>query len=63
MEIKQLCLRIFVGNRRSMDINDLIANTLGCILGYLIIQRLLHINSIKIWMNRFMVCNQSEQLH
>ncbi|MCQ6288539.1 VanZ family protein [Bacillus cereus] len=63
IEITQLCLRIFAGNGRMMDINDLIANTLGCILGYLIIQRLLQINSIKIWMNHFMVYNQSKQLH
>lgn len=60
IEITQLCLRIFVGNGRSMDINDLIANTLGCTFGYLIIQRFFQIDNIKIWLNCLVVYKSSK---
>ena len=33
-EVIQLILRIFIGNGRSVDINDIIANTLGVVCGY-----------------------------
>ncbi|MBC2683536.1 VanZ family protein [Bacillus toyonensis] len=55
IEIIQLCLRIFIGNGRSMDVNDLIANTLGCIVGYLVIQKVFQINCIRTWLQHFVV--------
>jgi glycopeptide antibiotics resistance protein len=38
IEITQFILQITVSNGRSMDINDLISNTLGGVLGYVIIK-------------------------
>ncbi|MEK5040128.1 VanZ family protein [Sporosarcina sp. FSL K6-3457] len=36
----QLLIRILLGNGRSTDINDLIANTLGTVIGFLIIKEM-----------------------
>ncbi|HIW33092.1 MAG TPA: VanZ family protein [Candidatus Paenibacillus intestinavium] len=41
IEVFQLIMRIVFGNGRSTDINDLIANTFGGIIGYLILKTLL----------------------
>lgn len=37
----QMVIRITLGNGRSTDINDLIANTVGALAGYIVINRLL----------------------
>lgn len=41
IEVFQMMIRIIFGNGRSTDINDLIANTVGAILGYIVINGLL----------------------
>ncbi|MDN4605122.1 VanZ family protein [Paenibacillus sp. F6_3S_P_1C] len=40
IEVLQLIIRVTLGNGRTTDINDLIANTAGSIIGYLIFHRL-----------------------
>jgi glycopeptide antibiotics resistance protein len=45
-EVTQLLIRIILGNGRSTDINDLIANTLGAVIGFLIIKVMLKISFI-----------------
>lgn len=47
-EVFQLMIRIVFGNGRSTDINDLIANTIGAIVGYILIKALL---KRKVWDN------------
>jgi glycopeptide antibiotics resistance protein len=45
-----MMIRIICGNGRSTDINDLIANTVGAILGYIVINGLLkRSNGNHIW--------------
>ncbi|MCH1627169.1 VanZ family protein [Ferdinandcohnia quinoae] len=39
-EVIQLLIKIILGNGRSTDINDLIANTLGAVIGFLIIRKI-----------------------
>lgn len=39
-EVTQLLMRIIFGNGRSTDINDLLANTLGAVIGFLLIREL-----------------------
>lgn len=39
-EVTQVLIRIILGNGRSTDINDLIANTLGTVIGFLIISEI-----------------------
>lgn len=39
-EFTQLLMRIIFGNGRSTDINDLLANTLGAVIGFLLIREL-----------------------
>ena len=39
-EVTQLLIRIILGNGRSTDINDLFANTLGTVIGFLIIREI-----------------------
>lgn len=55
IEITQLILRITVSNGRSMDINDLISNTLGGVLGYVLIKSLIKNQSFSKIINRFKV--------
>ncbi|MNO14924.1 VanZ like family protein [compost metagenome] len=38
IELLQLLIRVTLGSGRSTDINDLIANTVGCILGFMILK-------------------------
>ncbi|WP_440115439.1 VanZ family protein [Paenibacillus sp. QZ-Y1] len=40
IEMLQLIIRVTLGNGRTTDINDLIANTVGSIMGYLIFHRI-----------------------
>ncbi|WP_240662306.1 VanZ family protein [Paenibacillus xylanexedens] len=37
IEITQLLLRVTLGNGRSTDLNDIIANTTGSVLGFVIL--------------------------
>ncbi|PAF28639.1 VanZ family protein [Paenibacillus sp. 7516] len=55
IEILQLVIRITLGNGRSTDINDLIANTAGSVLGFVILGlliRLIGLNLILPWAMR-----------
>lgn len=45
-EVTQLLIRIILGNGRSTDINDLIANTLGAVIGFLLIREMSKIKFI-----------------
>jgi len=47
IEIIQMIIRIMLGSGRSSDINDLLANTIGAIVGYLIIKKLYRIKKVK----------------
>ncbi|SEU09198.1 VanZ family protein [Paenibacillus sp. NFR01] len=50
IEVLQMMIRIICGNGRSTDINDLIANTVGAVLGYIVINGLLkRSNGNHIW--------------
>ncbi len=53
LEIVQLIIRTTLGSGRSTDMNDLIANTLGAVVGYLIIKKLLQINLMKVILSKF----------
>jgi glycopeptide antibiotics resistance protein len=46
-EIIQLLIRVTLGNGRSTDINDLIANTLGAVVGFLLIKKLSHVTIVN----------------
>lgn len=46
-EFTQLLIRILLGNGRSTDINDVIANTLGTVLGFLIIRGLAKVEFVS----------------
>ena len=54
-EIIQLLIRVTLGSSRSSDINDLIANVLGSVLGYLFVKRLLEVKILKSLLPRFSV--------
>lgn len=54
-EIIQLLIRVALGSSRSSDINDLVANVLGSVLGYLFIKRLLEVKILKSLLPRFSV--------
>lgn len=45
-EFTQLLIRILLGNGRSTDVNDLIANSLGAVIGFLIIRELSKISFV-----------------
>lgn len=47
LELVQLIIRITLGNGRSTDINDILANTIGGALGYLIYSMLLRSAAIR----------------
>ncbi|MNO99478.1 VanZ like family protein [compost metagenome] len=53
IEVTQFILQITVSNGRSMDINDLISNTLGGILGYLVVKSLIKNQTFANLINRF----------
>jgi glycopeptide antibiotics resistance protein len=43
----QMVIRATLGSGRSTDINDIIANTLGGVVGFLIYKRLTQVNAIR----------------
>ncbi|WP_258042573.1 VanZ family protein [Paenibacillus sp. UNC499MF] len=53
LEVLQLVIRITLGNGRSTDINDLLANTLGGVLGFLIYRMLMRSAAIRRLADRF----------
>lgn len=52
-ELTQLAIRILLGSGRSTDINDLIANTLGAVIGFLLIRQLLRISQAQTVFHKF----------
>ncbi|WHY03196.1 VanZ family protein [Neobacillus sp. DY30] len=48
IEILQLTIEVTLGSGRIADINDLIANTLGAVVGFLIIKKLVKIKLFKV---------------
>ncbi|WP_223636095.1 VanZ family protein [Planococcus sp. 4-30] len=52
-ELTQLAVRILLGSGRSTDINDLIANTLGAVIGFLLIRKILRISQAQTIFHKF----------
>ncbi|TWT06301.1 VanZ family protein [Planococcus sp. CPCC 101016] len=52
-ELTQLVIRILLGSGRSTDINDLIANTLGAVIGFLLIRQILRISQAQTVFHKF----------
>ncbi|MBG9586330.1 VanZ family protein [Cytobacillus firmus] len=46
-ELLQLIIRVTLGSGRSTDINDLLANTLGAVIGYLIVKRMFKVSPLN----------------
>jgi len=53
IEVLQLTIEVTLGSGRIADINDLIANTLGAAVGFLIIEKLVKINLFKVLVSKF----------
>lgn len=53
LEMMQLLIRVTLGNGRSTDINDLLANTAGAVIGFLIVEKLFKITRLKNMFKRF----------
>jgi glycopeptide antibiotics resistance protein len=52
IELLQLTIEVIVGSGRTSDVNDLIANTLGAALGFLIIKKLVKIKLFKVMVSK-----------
>ena len=52
-ELTQLVIRILLGSGRSTDINDLIANTLGAVIGFLLIRQVLKLSLAQSVFHKF----------
>lgn len=52
-ELTQLAIRILLGSGRSTDINDLIANTLGAVIGFLLIRHVSKISLVQSVFHKF----------
>lgn len=52
-ELTQLVIRILLGSGRSTDINDLIANTLGAVIGFLLIRKVSKISLAQSVFHKF----------
>ena len=52
-ELTQLAIRILLGSGRSTDINDLIANTLGAVIGFLLIRKVSKISLAQSVFHKF----------
>ncbi|WP_258023133.1 VanZ family protein [Brevibacillus formosus] len=55
LEVIQLLIRVTLGNGRSTDINDIIANTLGGVFGFLIYTKLRQVKAIRSLTDRFRI--------
>ncbi|MFJ5761092.1 VanZ family protein [Neobacillus sp. NPDC093182] len=53
IEVLQLTFEVTLGSGRTADINDLIANTLGAAVGFLIIMKLVKIRLFKVLVSKF----------
>lgn len=53
IELVQLTIEVTLGSGRISDINDLIANTLGAAVGFLIIKKLVKIKLFKVLVSKF----------
>jgi glycopeptide antibiotics resistance protein len=47
LEVMQMVIRVTLGSGRSTDINDIIANTLGGVFGFLIYKRLIQVSAVR----------------
>lgn len=63
IEVLQLIIRVTLGNGRTTDINDLIANTAGSIIGYLIFHRLTKVTMGQDLIHPWRLPNRSHQKH
>lgn len=53
IEVLQLTFELTLGSGRTTDINDIIANTLGAAVGFLILQKLVKIELFKVLVTKF----------
>lgn len=53
IEVLQLIIKVTLGSGRIADINDIIANTLGAAIGYLILNKLVKIKPFKALVSNF----------
>ncbi|PAE40535.1 VanZ family protein [Bacillus sp. 7884-1] len=53
IEVLQLIIEVTLGSGRIADINDIIANTLGAAVGFLIIKKLVKIKPFKVLVSKF----------
>lgn len=58
-EFTQLAIRILLGSGRSTDINDLIANTLGAVIGFLLIRQVLRISQAQPVFHKFSLAKRA----
>jgi len=60
-ELVQLIIRVVLGNGRSTDINDLLANTAGAVIGLLIVRKLVKVKLIEGIIERLMLYPNKER--
>lgn len=60
-ELVQLMIRVVLGNGRSTDINDLLANTAGAVIGLLIVRKLVKVKLIEGIIERLMLYPNKER--
>ncbi|RCW48062.1 VanZ family protein [Paenibacillus prosopidis] len=53
LEVMQMIIRVTLGSGRSTDINDIIANTLGGVFGFLIYKRLTYVKAVRCMIDRY----------
>jgi len=59
-ELTQLAIRVLLGSGRSTDINDLIANTSGAVIGFLLIRKVLEFSMAQSVFHRFSLEKRAE---
>ncbi|XEC94808.1 VanZ family protein [Paenibacillus tarimensis] len=52
-ELLQLLIRVTLGSGRSSDLYDLLANTLGAVIGYLLVKSLFQLTPFRNLFHRF----------
>ncbi|WP_312029545.1 VanZ family protein [Paenibacillus sedimenti] len=53
LEVMQMVIRVTLGSGRSSDINDIIANTLGGVFGFLIYNKMTQLKAVRWLTDRF----------